>query len=279
MITNTIGLNASRQLHQISNNQNRASERLASGRRINRAADDAAGLAISERLLNQIAGLNQALRNTGDAVSLVRTAEGAMGGISDILARARELTVQAASDTLTQSARGAIYSEISQILSEVDNIARRTEFNTMPLLDQNREFGFQTGANAGQRLEAMINSMNLDNLGLSNFAQVFGDAAQSGVPAGGLILSGLLDTLDGAIGAVSGARAHIGAVENRLNHTANNLANASVNAAAANSRIRDADMALEMINLNRNNVLQQAALSMVVASTNMQRNHVARLLG
>jgi flagellin len=250
---------------------------MASGRQINRAADNAAGLAIAEIMQNQIRGLDQALRNTRDASSLISTAEGAMGEISEVLGRVRELTVQASNDTLSREARGAINAEISQLLQEVDQISQNTEFNTQQVL-QGAEYGFQTGANAGQRMEAVLGTMDLAHLGLSNYGDLFADASVQNINVGGTILSGLLNNIDGAVGAVSTARAELGAIENRLEHTANNLSNSSVNAAQARSRIMDTDMARAAMDRNRGGFLQQANISMM-AQANINQGALVRLLG
>jgi flagellin len=259
-------MNTIRQTQAVGNRQNQAQQRLASGQRINRAADDAAGLAISERIHNLIRGLDQAFRNSADGVSMVQVAEGALGSVNDMLGRARELTVQAANDTLTSQQRSIIQAEVSQILQEVDTVARNTNFNTQTLLDgdPNHQFGLQTGANAGQRLDVLINSMNLNGLELDNYAGLFEVAAASSIPLGGRALSGMLDNIDRAANFVTEQRANLGAVQNRLEHTMNNLQTASINQSAANSRIRDTDMARESMNLAVANILQNASIAMQV---------------
>ena len=264
-------------LQRVNSLQQRNTERMATGQRINRAADDAAGLSISELLQNQMRGLDQALRNTSDAGSLIATADGAMGQIHDVLGRVRELTVQASNDTLSNDQRGVINAEISQLLQEVDQISHRTEFNTQQVL-QDGEFGFQTGANAGQRMEAVIGTMDLDHMGLSNFAQVFENASVDNINLGGAVLSGLIENIDNAAGAVSGARSNLGAIENRLEHTGNNIANSTLNLTQANSRIRDTDMARAAMERNRGGVLQQAQMAMM-AQANINQGAVMRLMG
>lgn len=266
MNTNVRNMNTIRQTQAVGNRQNQAQQRLASGQRINRAADDAAGLAISERIHNLIRGLDQAFRNSADGVSMVQVAEGALGSVNDMLGRARELTVQAANDTLTSQQRSIIQAEVSQILQEVDTVARNTNFNTQTLLDgdPNHQFGLQTGANAGQRLDVLINSMNLNGLELDNYAGLFEVAAASSIPLGGRALSGMLDNIDRAANFVTEQRANLGAVQNRLEHTMNNLQTASINQSAANSRIRDTDMARESMNLAVANILQNASIAMQV---------------
>jgi len=278
MNNNVSALNANRQINRVGNAQQRNNERLSTGRQINRASDNAAGLAISEVLLNQINGLDQALRNTQDGVSLLRTADGAVGSMGDILGRARELTVQAGNDTLTNSQRNAIYSEISQILDEVNSISRNTQFNTRNILQEDGGIGLQIGANAGQRLNAVVGAINLDTMGLTNFADLFGNAAGENVPVGGNILSSLISELDAATQVVNDVRAGIGAAENRLEHTASNLSNTSNNLSAANSRIRDTDMARAAIEMHQQNVLQEASMAMLAHANINQRAHL-RLLG
>ncbi|MCL1995101.1 MAG: hypothetical protein FWG63_02755 [Defluviitaleaceae bacterium] len=316
---------AQRQLNNVNNMQNRTNERLATGRQINRAADNAAGLAISEGLINQIRGLDRAIENSRDGMSLLRTADGAMEGVGDMLGRVRELTVQASNGILTNDQRNAIGAEISQLLSEIDTRARNTEFNQRPILDGSASSQFnlgtieveytvivevddpddpdypyfeetrirevdlgsipgrnnlnlQTGANAGQMLNVAVQGVNVDNLGLRGFADIFETANQTGVAPGAAVLSNFLANIDSAVNGLSAARAELGSVENRLNHTVNNLSEASNNMSAANSRIRDADMAREVTNNHRNNALQQAALAMA-AQANSQMGAGLRLLG
>ena len=267
---------AAQRLNNVNSAQNRASERMASGRQINRAADNAAGMAISETLLNQIRGLDQAINNSRDGISLVRTAEGAMGDIGDMLGRVRELTLQASNGILTNEQRGIIHTEVSQLLNEIDRTARNTEFNQRPVLEDG-DVNLQTGPNAGQLLDMTLRGMDLDNLGLSGYSSIFESAAQGSVAPGTAVLSGLVNEVDDALSMVNAARAELGAVENRLGHTVNSLSNTSVNTAEANSRIRDADMARESLDLHRNNVLQQASLTMM-AQANIQMGAGLRLL-
>jgi flagellin len=164
------------------------------------------------------------------------------------------------------------------MLDEVNSISNNTQFNTRNLLSQNNEIGLQTGANSGQRLNFNMSAINTDTLGLSSFADVFGRASVDNVQLGGTILSSLVSELDSAISAVTGARAELGAIENRLEHTSNNLMVSSNNASAAHSRIRDADLARESINMHQQNIQEQATLAMM-AHSNMQMGAVARLLG
>ena len=280
--TNVTALNSHRALTSVGNRQARSSERLSTGQRINRASDDAAGLAISEKMRSQIRGLDQATRNSQDGISLIQTAEGALEEVHAILQRVRELTTQASNDTNTQEDRQKIAVEVNQLLEEIDTIAANTEFNEQKLLNTTGTAGLslqvQTGANSGQRLTFSIRAMDTAGLGLSTFGDGFDTAAgNTSIAAGGTQLSDLLDTVDNAISTVSTQRAELGASQNRLEHTINNLQVASENLSAANSRIRDTDMAKEMMNLTQANVLQQAATSML-AQANQSPQSVLQLL-
>ena len=276
---NIRSMQANRNMQVQQTQRQRADERLASGRQINRAADDAAGLAIAERIENLIRGLDQAFNNVADGRNMLDTADGALGSMGDLLGRARELTVQAANDTLPSSVRHMMQAEISQVLSEIDSIAGNTQFNTQNLLDGSvQNLGLQVGANAGQRLESAIGAMDLDGLQLSNFSDMFRDAADQNITLGGATLSSMISSIDQAASFVSNQRANIGATSNRLDHISNNLSSSSVNQAAANSQIRDADMALEMMRRTQANVLGQASLAMS-AQANMAQGVALRLLG
>ena len=281
--TNVSALNSHRAILGVSNRQATSSERLSTGMRINRAADDAAGLAISEKMRNQIRGLDQAVRNSQDGISLVQTAEGAMEEIHRILERVRELTVQASNDTYTNQDRDNILTEIDQILQQVDHIAERTEFNTQTLLEGDGSggdltIGIQSGANAAQRMTINISDMSLEGLGLDDFVDDFeGHITPLTGSGGGSNLSGMITELDAAITTVSTQRAELGAFQNRLEHTVNNLQVSSENLSAANSRIRDTDMAQEMMRFTQANILQQAGLSML-AQANQAPQSVLQLL-
>ena len=391
--TNVSALNSHRAIQSVAGRQARASERLSSGMRINRAADDAAGLAISEKMRNQIRGLDQAVRNSQDGISLVQTAEGALEEVQRILERMRELTNQAANDTNENGDRHNILIELRQISAEINQTVRNTQFNGMQLLGghipdadghddinealedyetartslnvaqasvstarnsfnaartayeqarsnldavrgsedeaaaitavedaraslqtaregletatsaartaatsvvnaandlasvtnantQNLVLQVQSGANSGQRTTIQIDNMSLAGLGLQAFTSNFERALlhEDGVRGAGLELSSMLNTLDNAINTVSAQRANLGAVQNRLDHTINNLRVASENLSASNSRIRDTDMAAEMMALTQSNVLQQAGMSML-AQANQAPQNVLQLLG
>lgn len=261
MINNSI-----RNTNQLNRNERvaqRNRERLASGRQINRAADNAAGLAISEGLINQLMGLDQAIQNSLDGANMLRTADGALSGQSEVLGRVRELTIQSANDTLSSEQRGMISREIDQLLGEVDRLSTDTQFNGQGLIDGSQtDRRLQVGANAGQRLSAYVGAVNVDTMGLSHFRQMFSDAAATGVPVAGRALSDMIDRVDTALETLSTARAGIGALENRLEHTLNSNREASINTAAANSRIRDTDMARATMDHTRDQLLGQVDVAM-----------------
>jgi len=285
---NIAALNTYRQLSANTTNGSKSLEKLSSGLRINRAGDDAAGLAISEKMRGQIRGLNQAERNSQDAISLIQTAEGGLNETHSILQRMRELAVQAASDTNTSKTgtapnevdgdRDEIQKEIEQLTKEIERIATDTQFNTMNLLD-NTFSGkkFQVGANANQTVTLTIGSMNANALSLGTVN------ATTGAITGGINLanqisaSSAITTIDNAIRKVSSERAKLGAMQNRLEHTINNLNTTSENLTASEARVRDVDMAKEMMEFTKNNILQQAATAML-AQANSQPQGVLQLL-
>jgi len=270
---NLSALNAWRALSINNFNTQKALEKLSSGYRINRAGDDAAGLAISEKMRGQINGLNQAIRNAQDGISLIQTAEGALNETHAILQRMRELVVQAANDTNTDIDRQNIQKEIDQLKKEIDRIATTTQFNTRTLLDGSLSttgVTFQIGANAAQNMTLTIGKMDTTTLGVDGL-----DVSTSGLSSASI--AAWLTTIDTAINKVSQQRADLGAVQNRLEHTINNLGVAAENLTAAESRIRDVDMAKEMMEFTKNNILQQAATAML-AQANQQPQTVLQLL-
>jgi flagellin len=267
--SNLEALNAHRHLSIISSQLAKSMERLSSGLRINRASDDAAGLAISEKILAQVKGLDQAVRNAQDAISLVQTAEGALQETHSILQRIRELAVQAANDTLTTDDRAQIKKEIDQLITEIDRIANTTQFNKTVLLNgAASNVYFQLGANAGEGITFSIDNAQAVT-GLSLPAAVTLDTAADA--------QSLITVVDSAIGKVSTSRANLGALQNRLEHTIANLQVASENLQAANSRIRDVDMAAEMMNYTKLQILQQAGTAML-AQANLAPQAVLKLL-
>jgi flagellin len=274
---NITALNTYRQLSVNNTAGAKSLEKLSSGYRINRAGDDAAGLAISEKMRGQIRGLNQAERNAQDAISLIQTAEGALNETHSILQRMRELAVQAASDTNTNEDRGELQKEIEQLLKEIDRISTDTEFNTRTLLkgdfdgsSETKKLTFQVGANQNQVVELTIGNMNAETLGVGATGTKVNLKTQS-------TASTAIDTIDKAIEKVSSERAKLGAMQNRLEHTINNLSTTAENLTASESRIRDVDMAKEMMEFTKNSILQQAATAML-AQANQQPQGVLQLL-
>jgi flagellin len=240
-------------------------ERLSSGKRINRAADDPSGLAISERMRAQIRGIQQAQRNVLDGVSLIRTAEGGLSEQHAILQRLRELGVQSANDTNTSEDRKSIQQETDQLLKEIDSIARKTEFNTRPL-HQGGELRLQTGANAGQFMTIELPNSTLGSLGIEKINLSTRENAEKAI-----------EQLDKAIQFTSSSRSRLGAYENRLEHTYNHLTNYEVQITASESRIRDADMAAEMMGFMKHDILQQVSMTMLMHA-NQQQSMVLTLL-
>ena len=270
---NMTALNANRQLGVSVGNLAKSTEKLSSGYRINRAADDAAGLSISEKMRGQIRGLEQASSNAQDGVSLIQTAEGALNEIHSIVQRMRELTVQAANDTNVSTDRVAIAKEIHALTSEITRIASQTEFNTMKLLDGTFSGKkLQVGANSGQQIDIDIDAMSARVGGLE--LQSVGNTVATG--SAGQITA-LLDKIDDAMSKVSTQRSALGAIQNRLEHTIANADNVAENLTDAESRIRDTDMAEEMVRFSKNNILQQAGQSML-AQANQSTQGVLSLL-
>ncbi|MDE5054774.1 flagellin [Niallia taxi] len=263
---NIAALNTYRQLSSATNAQSKSMEKLSSGQRINRAGDDAAGLAISEKMRGQIRGLDQASRNSQDGISLIQTAEGALNETHAILQRMRELAVQGGNDTNTSDDRTQIQTEIDQLTKEVDRIANTTEFNTQNLLGGSFSATLQVGANDGQTINFSISKMDSTGLSIGTISVGSNSAASSSI-----------SKLDEAIKTVSTQRSNLGALQNRLEHTINNLDTSSENLTAAESRVRDVDMAKEMMNQTKNSILSQAAQSML-AQANQQPQGVLQLL-
>ena len=336
---NISALNTYRQLTVNVTASSKSLEKLSSGYRINRAGDDAAGLAISEKMRGQIRGLEMASKNAQDGISLIQTAEGALNETHAILQRMRELAVQSATDTNTDDDRAELQKEVEQLLEEIDRIANNTEFNTKKLLDGSfKDAVFQIGANAGQTVTLSIGKMDTSvsgaggvpsgggaSGGVSGASGVpsgggasGGVSGASGVPSGGGASGGVsgasgasggvsgggggttvsgaglgianvnistqagasaaITTIQNAINKVSSERAKLGAIQNRLEHTINNLGTAAENLTASESRIRDVDMAKEIMEFTKNSILQQAAQAML-AQANMQPQGVLQLLG
>ncbi|KRM96835.1 flagellin [Liquorilactobacillus aquaticus DSM 21051] len=346
--TNVAAMNTLSSLTAATTSKSNSLAKLSSGSRINKAGDDAAGLAISEKMKGQIGGLSQATRNAQDGISLIQTAEGALNETHSILGRMRDLTVQSENGTLSDDDRSAINKEYSALSDEIDRISSTTEFNTKSLLtgdtsesDGKSAFTFQIGANAGQTMTVEIGNMSASALGVSglNLSQASSDltkstAFQSAIAADtatygtdgtvtstGSTLSALktaaeatdattdakatyaaavktfsasdagktaltqakaddpITKIDAAINQVSAQRADLGAAQNRLTHTVNNLGTTEENLSEANSRIRDVDMAEEMTNFTKANILTQASTSMLAQANSMPNSVLSLLQG
>ncbi len=265
---NLTAMNSNRQLGITTSAQAKSAEKLSSGYRINRAGDDAAGLSISEKMRSQIRGLNKASDNAADGISLIQTAEGALNETHSILQRMNELATQAANDTNTTVDRNAIKAEIDQLTEEIDRIQSTTQFNTMNLLDGKfTGKSLQIGALEGHTMSVSISKMSASAIGVS------GLSVSSNAAAGTSMTS-----IQNAIKSVSDQRSKLGAIQNRLEHTIANLDTTSENTSAAESRIRDVDMADEMVNYSKNNILAQAGQSML-AQANQSTQGVLSILG
>jgi flagellin len=252
--TNIEALNAQRNLGMTSLQFGKSVEKLSSGLRINRAADDAAGLAISEKLRAQVRGLNQATRNAQDAISMVQTAEGALNEVHSMLQRIRELAVQYANGTNDTDSQASISAEVTQLQSAISDIAANTKFNGVALLAGGNSVTFQVGADAGQTLTVSFASVDTSAASVSDIASV-----------------------DTAIVSISTTRGTFGAAQNRLEHTVASLAVASENLAASESRIRDLDVASEMVIFTKTQILQQAGTA-ILAQANQAPQSVLSLL-
>jgi len=265
---NLTAMNSQRQLGITTGQQAKSAEKLSSGYRVNRAGDDAAGLAISEKMRSQIKGLNKASTNAQDGISATQTAEGALNETHSILQRMNELATQAANDTNTAEDRSQIDKEMKQLTSEIDRIKSTTQFNTMNLLDGSfTGKQLQVGALSGQTISISITSMSSSSLGVSSLTVTSNAAAGTS-----------MSKIQSAIDKVSTERAKLGALQNRLEHTIANLDTTAENTQAAESRIRDTDMADEMVNYSKNNILAQAGQSML-AQANQSTQGVLSILG
>lgn len=266
---NMAAANANRQLGITTGTLSKSTEKLSSGYRINRAADDAAGLSISEKMRSQVRGLNKASSNAQDGISAIQTAEGALNETHSILQRMNELATQAANDTNTSQDRTAISNEINQLSSEIDRIQSTTQFNTQNLLDGSfTGKKLQVGALSGQTIAVSISKMNCSGLQLTTDKLKVSDNAKAGT---------CMKAVQEAIRKVSEQRSKLGAVQNRLEHTVNNLDNIAENTQTAESRIRDTDMASEMVQYSATSIIQQAGQSML-AQANSQTQGVLSLI-
>jgi flagellin len=260
---NIEALNAHRQLVGTNEKIKKAMERLSSGYRINRGGDDAAGLGISERMRAQIRGLSQAQRNTQDGISMVQTAEGSLAEVHAMLQRIRELAVQYKNGSLSENDRAAISSEVNQLSAEIERIGAQAEFNGIKLLNTNASITFQVGANDGDVIAVATISLSA---AMGTLALTLSTASSSD-----------LTELDAALSAISQQRAVFGAVQNRFEHTLSAMSVYQENLVAAESRIRDVDMAEEMVNLTKEQILMQAGQAML-AQANQAPSSVLQLL-
>ncbi|MBT3135846.1 flagellin FliC [Alteromonas sp. ALT199] len=275
--TNVSSLNAQRQLFTTGNNLSTAFERLSSGFRINSAADDAAGLQITDRMTSQVQGLNQAVRNANDGISLAQTAEGAMAETTTALQRIRTLAIQSQNGINSSADRLALQKEVSALRTEISRISTTTQFAGVDILSGDFSAKFLVGANAGQTISVNLSSSALARAGINGFS-----ATGMGILDDNVLTeqgaSRLLTAVDTAISAVGGLRADLGALQNRFQSTIRNLSNISENVSAARSRIRDADFATETAELSRNQILQQASTT-ILAQANQRPQAALSLLG
>ncbi|MBV7413322.1 flagellin [Aeromonas encheleia] len=288
--TNTSSLNAQRNLMNTTKSLDTSYTRLASGLRINSAKDDAAGLQISNRLTSQVNGLDQGNRNANDGISLAQTAEGAMDEVTGMLQRMRTLAQQSANGSNSDKDREALQKEVDQLGSEINRISKDTTFAGTKLLDGNYSGNFQVGADANQTIGFSLSQAG--GFSISGIATAV--TAAGGAPVGSVFTSGsniggisissqsnaqnVLAAVDSMLEVVDGKRAELGAVQNRLDSTIRNQSNISENVSAARSRIRDADFATETANMTKQNILQQAASS-ILAQANQRPQSALSLLG
>jgi flagellin len=265
--TNVEAFNAHRQLVGTSDALAKSMERLSSGYRINRAADDAAGLAITEKLRGQITGLDQAQRNAQDAISLVQTAEGSLTEVHAMLQRVRELAVQYKNGSLSTTDRLAIQSEVNMLASEIERIGSTAQFNGIQLLNQSQTISFQVGAEDGEIITVSTISLG----GSSGVGTLYNVLNSTGATD--------ISEIDSAIDNVSAARAQFGAVQNRLEYTLQNLAIYQENLTSSESRIRDVDMASEMVNFTKLQILQQSGTAMVAQANQLPQSVLQLLKG
>jgi|TARA_R110002124_G_scaffold278184_1_gene450013 flagellin len=272
--TNSSALNAQRQLSESSQALNKSFERLSSGFRINSASDDAAGLQISDRLTSQLQGLNQAVRNSNDAISITQTAEGALAETTNSLQRIRQLAVQSQNGINSSADRVALQKEVAALKTEISRIATDTKFNNLNILDASYSAAFLVGANSGQTISVNLSASKIvggtgfsaTGLGIGALSvATFGDA------------SAALASIDTAISAVGNVRADLGALQNRFQSTIRNLTNIAENLAGARSQIRDTDFAAETADLTRNQIIQQASIS-VLSQANQRPQAALSLL-
>ena len=268
--TNLASLTAQRSLSNSQSTLETAFERLSTGKRINSAVDDAAGLAISQTLTSKVNGLNQAIRNANDGTSVVQIAEGALDEVTTILQRMRDLAVQAANDSLSTTERGYLQTEQGKLADALDDVAGAAKFGTTALLDGNYQGKvFQIGADAGDTLTVTIDGISTGALSVSSSGDVSLSTA--------VLASTAISTIDTALGLVASDRATLGAIQSQLESTVRNLSNVAENTAAARGRILDTDYAAETANLTKSQILQQASTA-ILAQANAQPQSVLALL-
>jgi len=268
--TNVSALNAQRQLFDVGNRLSTSFERLSSGFRINSASDDAAGLQITNRMTSQIQGLNQAVRNANDAISLSQTAEGALSETTTALQRIRQLAVQSQSGINSSADRLALQKEVSALKTEISRISTDTQFNSIDILTGTYSAAFLVGANSGQTISVNLSKSGgygASGLGVASLSVATADGAASALAA-----------VDSAISTIGAARADLGALQNRFQSTIRNLSNISENVSGAQSRIKDTDFASETAELTRNQIIQQASTT-VLSQANQRPQAALQLLG
>ena len=263
---NLRAVNSNRMLGLTAATQSKSTEKLSSGYKINRAADDAAGLAISEKMRRQVRGLTQASLNAQDGVSMVQTAEGALNEVHDMLQRLNELAIKASNGTNQSEDCGYINKEVTKLKAEISRTATQTKFNEMGLLSSGGTKALQVGTESGHEISITLKKMDATIIGVGSISMSTSSSAKSAIAS-----------IKSAIKSVSDFRAELGATQNRLEHTINNLDNVVENTTAAESRIRDTDMATEMVKYSNNNILAQAGQAML-AQSNQANQGVLSLL-
>ncbi len=263
---NLRAVNSNRMLGLTAATQSKSTEKLSSGYKINRAADDAAGLAISEKMRRQVRGLTQASLNAQDGVSMVQTAEGALNEVHDMLQRLNELAIKAANGTNQTEDCGYINKEVDKLKAEISRTATQTKFNEMGLLSSTGTKALQVGTESGHEISITLQKMDATTIGVGSISMSTSASAKNAI-----------SSIKNAIKTVSDFRAELGATQNRLEHTINNLDNVVENTTAAESRIRDTDMATEMVKYSNNNILAQAGQAML-AQSNQANQGVLSLL-
>ena len=273
--TNTAALNAQRNLFSSSSELNKSYERLSSGFRINSAADDAAGMQIAERITSQVQGLSQSVRNANDAISLSQTAEGALNETTTALQRIRQLAIQAQNGINSSADRSALQKEVKALILEISRIATDTKFNGTKILTGGFSAKFMVGANAGQSISVNLSKKNISGMdGFSATGLKLNDQKVDTADNA----SAMIGKVDSALSSILQMRGGLGALENRFQSTIRNLSNVNENLQAARSRVQDTDFAVETSNLTRNQIIQQASLS-ILAQANQSPQTALLLLG